>query len=527
MPAPSRRLIYNYDSWAPFYEVQTAEDIRANTDIFAGSQVTTVMLCPNIAQSMNYPSQVSEMCHGRPQSPEARAKLHQEMGSIAAMASERIADLWRRQGVDAFGTLAQCVVDSGREAFVTFRMNDVHCLRQEDYRGPYTDAFYRENPQWRLPQSGGLNYAVPEVRAHRLANFEELLQRYPFSGLELDFARGPQFFLSDFADVDPASGPWAPHFPRDMAEGSAPILTEFVGEVHRMVQRVGREKGRRIELCVRVPSSLSGCRRVGLDPVAWHARGYLDFLTVSRFLQVCYRLPLAGFKRALPGLPVFSAIDYIVGGRGAHGVYISPRDAIAEVYRGAAAAHYAQGADGLYLFNMFAARANGLDPSGKDWSHWEPVEVLRELGDPATLEGTDKLYLVDATYDLFDLRFFDPRAPLPAAVTPEEPLIATLVAAERNPADRHCTLRVVTERPEPEVRLAVQINGRSQGAGRLAASPRLFPEPYDQLPPEPGRSWDFAVDGSALVYGDNEIAVLSSAPLTVTNIELAVRTESP
>jgi hypothetical protein len=176
---------------------------------------------------------------------------------------------------------------------------------------------------------------------------------------------------------------------------------------------------------------------------------------------------------------------------------------------------------------MFAARANGLDPSGKDWSHMEPVEVLRELGDPATLEGTDKLYLVDATYDLFDLRFFDPRAPLPAAVRPEEPLITTMWVAERKASDRHCTLRVVTEKPEPDALFGVQINGRSQGRGQIATTPRLFPEPYDQLPPEPGRSIDFMVDGSALAYGANEIAMLSSVPVTITNIELAVRVARP
>ena len=70
--------------------------------------------------------------------------------------------------------------------------------------------------------------------------------------------------------------------------------------------------------------------------------------------------------------------------------------------------------------------------------------------------------------------------------------------------------------------MRVQVNGRLQGPARAAARPRLFDEPYDQDPPEPARSRDFTVRGADLKFGANEIAVLSSVPLTVTNIELAV-----
>jgi hypothetical protein len=522
MPPSPRRLIYNYDAWGVFLWVREVADIQKNVDLFAGSQVTTIMLCPNMGQSTVYPSKVSELCHWRAQAPAERAKFHHELGTLFAQASERIAGLWREQGIDAFGLLVRAVVASGREAFATIRMNDVHCLTAEDRRGPYTDAFYRDHPEYRLQSNGGLNYAVPEVRAHRLACFEELLRNYPFTGLELDFCRGAQFFPPDLPPDHPREGQHPLIFPRDFAEGSAPIMTEFVGEVRRMVDRVSRELGRKIELCVRVTSSLSGCRRVGLDPEEWHRRGYLDFLTVGRFLKLHYALPIVEYKQALPGLPVCSTLEYILGGSGAHGVYIYPRDGTAEAYRGAAAAHYAQGSDGIYLFNLYVTRGNGLDPSGKDWSHTEPVEVLREIGDPAKLEGTDKLYLVDTVYDLFDFRFVDAKEPLPAAVTPDAPLLAPMIVAERNAATRTCTLRVVTAKPEPGALIMVQVNGRLQGQARMATTPRLFSEPYDQDPPELGRCRDFTVRGADLRFGANEIAVLSSVPLTVTSIELAV-----
>ena len=155
MPPSPRRLIYNYDAWGVFLWVKEVADIRKNVDLFAGSQVTTIMLCPNMGQSTVYPSKVSELCHWREQGATERVKFHHELGTLFAQASERVAKLWREQGIDAFGLLVQAVVNSGREAFATIRMNDVHCLTAEERRGPYTDKFYRDNPEYRLQASGG------------------------------------------------------------------------------------------------------------------------------------------------------------------------------------------------------------------------------------------------------------------------------------------------------------------------------------------------------------------------------------
>lgn len=541
-PLKTRRLMFNYDGWSPFYQGPAADSIRAAIDRFAGTQLTTILLSPSLGQSVNYPSQVSELCHWRPLAPKVREELYHVMSDYAAGGVEQVAALYRRNGFDGFGVLVDAVVASGREAFATLRMNDVHMVTLEDGQGPYTDAFYRAHPEWRLP-AGGLNYAIPAVRAHRLAMMEELLRRYPFAGLEMDFLRGPPFFppnqtpaaapiqahgggegkdAARWTEPDPSAG----DFSRDQAEAHVPAMTEFVGEVRRMVERVGRDQGRQIVLCARVPSSLAGCRRIGLDPVAWHRRRLLDFLTVGKFLQLVQALPIAEYQQAMPGLPVCASIDYVVGGPLIDG-YFHPRDGTAEIYRGAAAALYAQGADGLTLFNMFAAQANGSDPAGRNWNHEEPLEVLRELGDPATLEGRDKLYLVDSAFTLFDRPLFDARAPLPATVTPAAPLLVPLAVGERYPAEKQCTLRVVTAKTVPDAGFTVRVNGRALGPARAAALPHLFPEPYDQKPPGPGQCHDFKVEGAALKYGANEISVLASAPVVITSIELAVVSPRP
>ena len=146
------------------------------------------------------------------------------------------------------------------------------------------------------------------------------------------------------------------------------------------------------------------------------------------------------------------------------------------------------------------------------------------MGDPATLEGRDKLYLVNSTFTLFARPLFDARAPLPAALKPNVSLRVTLAVGELHPAGKSCTLRVVTAQPATDGGLTVQVNGRALGAARLATVPHLFPEPYDQKPPELAQCLDFIVDGAVLQDGANEISLLATVPVTVTSIELAVVT---
>lgn len=369
---------------------------------------------------------------------------------------------------------------------------------------------------------GALNYAIPEVRQHRLELMEELLRRYDFTGLELDFVRGPPYFLSDRPDLEQDLYTRYPHFPRDLSEKGIPIMNEFVREVRALTGRIGREKGSPITLCARVPSTLSGCRRVGLDPAAWHRNGCLDFLTVARFLQIYFDYPLEDFQRALPGLPVHACIEHIVNARHEQD-HNYARDASPETVRGAVAAAYARGASGITLYNFFVTLGKNLSPDGRDFRHPEPVEIFKQVGTTETLEGTDKLYLVDSTFPNFDLRFWDSHAPLPAALTPDSPLIVPLNIGEAEPASRKMTLRVVLEASAADVNLAIQLNGWGQGRGRLATTPNLFEEPYDERPPSPEFCIDFDVDGAALLYGRNEVAVMADKPVRVLGIELAVR----
>ena len=127
--------------------------------------------------------------------------------------------------VDDGHDLLKIYIDRARELnlgmFASFRMNDAH-VNLED-RGWYgrsaqklerTDLLLGHPVWWGAGQadrwnfSWQWNYAEEEVRARFLGLFEEVLTRYEFDGLELDFGRGAILFrtgerFEEHSDSDP------------------------------------------------------------------------------------------------------------------------------------------------------------------------------------------------------------------------------------------------------------------------------------------------------------------------------------
>jgi len=489
-----RRLIYNYHAWAPFYQEHSEKAIRAAIAPLLNTQVTTLALSPNVGQSLSYPSRVGEMCHTPKVSEQALANIYKGMGDIVARAAYGVAEAWRSKRLDAFGLLVKTAVDAGLEVFASFRMNDMHMVLNEGGQGAYTDAFYRTHPQWRLLRRG-LNYAIPEVRRYRLAIFEELLTRYPFHGLELDFVRG------------------VPFFPKGTGEQNCAVMTAFLGEVRAMMRRLNR----RLILTARVPSSLAGCRKAGLDPIAWQRGKLIDLLAVGQFLHLFYRLPVRDFKVPESGVPVYASLDYIVGGVWTGDMFLA-REANAEMYRGAAAAAYAAGADGIHLFNMFAPRGNGPDAGGRDTSHMEPFEVLSEIREDSTLERRPKLYLVDTTVPRFD----DPAIDVAPQLPHDTDTVLSLLLGERRRKGKKFVLRVKRAADGPHTPITVRVNGRP--AVKRAGTPPicLCPEPYNQMPQGTEISVDFDVPSDCVRYGDNAITISAAEPVQILGIEVMV-----
>ena len=150
-------------------------------------------------------------------------------------------------------------------------------------------------------------------------------------------------------------------------------MNAFVERIRKVLDEVGRQRGRRLVLAVRVPSnygrtppSVESCRALGCDVPEWAGRKWIDFVTVSEFLFTRYDLPIKPWKQAIPDLPVYGGIECTEGGNKEQ--YLT-----AAKYRLAAKNLQQDGADGIYLFNFFTTREYGAES-------WEPpFEVLKEL----------------------------------------------------------------------------------------------------------------------------------------------------
>lgn len=314
---------------------------------YDGSQVDTILVCIN-AQVTYYPTRVGTL-RGTHSTPEERAKW-------PASEKQRFANMeaFFDSGVDPYAVMLAEAKSRGREALLSYRMNDDH---GNDF---LRTAFLAEHPEWRLGTeqyrgSGAMDFARTEVREYTLALIEEAVRRYDCDGIELDFNRFPNFFKGGTTEERVAT------------------MNGLVERARDIVDQVGSERGRKLALAVRVPSNYGRtpptpetARQVGCDVPAWAANGWVDFVSVSEFLHERGDLPIAEWKRAITNVPVYGGIECTRGG--------GEKNLTAEEYRAAAKKLWADGADGVYLFNFFTSREGGAE------AYEPPFEVLQGLG---------------------------------------------------------------------------------------------------------------------------------------------------
>lgn len=347
-PRQSRRVLYNFDGFSCMFTKAggkgpvpvTVEDVRRLIEevAYPDSRVDTVLVCIN-AQVMFYPTKVGTMLGAPPSEIDPQnIALNQLTANLKAFYDA---------GVDPYAVMVEETKKRGREVLLSFRMNDDHRVEFQNTR------FLAEHPECRLGAKG-LNFGYDEVREHIFRLIEEAMQRYDSDGIELDFNRFPRFFEG---------------IP---TEERVEKMNSLVERVRKMVDAVGAGRKRRLVLTVRVPSNYNRtpptpetALATGCDVPEWVRRGWVDFVTVSEFLNERGDLPVAEWKRAIPTVPVCFGIECIWG----DAKRLSPDD-----YRASAAKLVESGADGVYIFNFFTTREqneNSFEP---------PFEVLKEIG---------------------------------------------------------------------------------------------------------------------------------------------------
>ena len=219
------------------------------------------------------------------------------------------------------------------------------------------------DPDGHIPPCRHLDFSIPAVRQHQLRLVEELCGRYDVDGFELDFTRD-----------------CGHNFPHNLPEPGATILSEHVRQIGELLDRIGTQRGRKIDFGARVPGTLAACHDADLDVDHWVAEGLVDVLTPTVYYDTACDLPFDSFvdlARDRNCLVYASVTEGVGPGRF--------RPPPAEAVRGAALNAWRQGVAGINLFNFHHHQiANRL----------QDMTLLGELGSVDPLARKDKLYML-------------------------------------------------------------------------------------------------------------------------------------
>ena len=284
----------------------------------------------------------------------------------------RIFQRWLDDGVNIAEVYIEETKKRGLECFYTYRLNE----------DPYTEhrKLAEAHPDWLITgewEQPLWNFAVSGVRDYKVAICRELVERYNFDGLEIDFARGPI--------QTPPGHQWE----------QREHITEFLRRVRQETLEVEQKRGRPVLLAARIPDNLIGCHFDGLDVETWVHRHLIDFLVLG---VRSYELAIDQFRAIIGDKPIqiFGTLDdhHCTDG------YSWPP---IEVWHGVVANWWQQGVDAIQTFNWGVAPPEVAEQlkvkthgAYFDGTRMIPVyqQAYSELGDPEKLKYLNKHFVV-------------------------------------------------------------------------------------------------------------------------------------
>ena len=360
------------------------------------------------------------------------------------------------QGTDPLEIVTEYCRKEGVEIFATLRMNDVH--DSSDRFSVLGSKFKRKHSRTLFGSSrkpppygywSGADFSWKPIRNMTFQVLEEMASNYDLDGLELDFWRHPPYFKT-YAWGEPVT------------QTETDSMTRLMRRVRRMADARARERGRPLLIAVRVMDSPELNHDMGLDLVTWLREDLVDLVIIGEVALAPWEETIRLAHRY--GVPVYPCIRRSMMGE--------ERGSL-ESFRAQALTAWKQGADGIYLFNLFP-----------DEDH---DRKYRELGDPNGLERLDKLYSLDPvgreSFKRYIHDFEQYKAQKP--VSPLSPLLLEPGMTYTVPmylADRSLNHAVIGNRPnvqarvqleslDPETAVRISVNGH-----RLEAAERVQDE---------------------------------------------------
>lgn len=250
--------------------------------------------------------------------------------------------VWAEFGLDPVQICIDVMRENGVRPWLTLRMNDAHYRMEHSepepiwskYKFYYKSDWYYEQleaghiigPAYGEYMERCYNFAYPDIREKFVRYIEELLAKYDVFGIDLDFLR--EIYCLDYKN-DPDCHKY---------------MTEMIREIRAVLRRAETHRGHPVRLMVRLPRSIEEARGFGFDIVTWCREGLIDAVSpCARWECNDSGIPIRAWRTLLgEDIALFTGIETL---------HLHFTLTTAEQVKGYAAAGFAQGADGTYLYN--------------------------------------------------------------------------------------------------------------------------------------------------------------------------------
>jgi len=282
--------------------------------------------------------------------------------------------MYKVHGIDPVKVWVDRCREVGMTPWLSFRMNDRHCSRDDTSDQRPTLFYEAKKNGWMLGERYGafktcMNFAVDEIRDVWLRYIDEQLSKYDAWGIELDFQR--EMYCLDHLGTP------------DCHE----IMTGFVRDVRRVIDRHAAHKGHPVRLACRLMRDIDQCLVFGFDARTWDKERLADAITVAPRWECCDSdMPVRKWKESLPNTEIYAGLETLIRFDGA--LY----HATAETLRGYVNRYLSDGADGTYLFNYYPVPGDGTEYGKRHLKRC--IEVFRTCRDKRTADSYPMRYIV-------------------------------------------------------------------------------------------------------------------------------------
>ena len=253
------------------------------------------------------------------------------------------------KGTDALEMAAAYCRRQGLEIFVSIRMNDTHDNRGPQPPNSHFSLFKQQHPEClmgtmtnrpRYCAWTAVDFAHEAVRAHVRRFVREFLENYDIDGIEYDYFRHLQLFKTV------ANG-------ADATQAELDLMTALMRDLRTIADEVGRQRGKPFLVAVRVPDSVGFCRAIGIDIERWVHESIVDMVIGTGYFQ-CNPWHVMTDVVHRNGGKFYASLDEPRNATKRAPLGMLPgRGFAVPFFRARMAAALAEGADGVYFFNLF------------------------------------------------------------------------------------------------------------------------------------------------------------------------------